>query len=75
MRLITYRTEDGTRAGLVQGTEVTPLACPDVGAMLAAAEAAELSPADALSSGLCATDDAPVGLATLNLAPVVPNPG
>lgn len=75
MRLITYRTEDGTRAGVVHGTEVTPLACPDVGALLAAAEAAELSPAEAISSGVCTADDAPIGLARLDLAPVVTNPG
>lgn len=75
MRLITYRTDDGTRAGVVRGTEVTPLACPDVGAVLAAAEAAELSAAEAVSSGVCAAAGAPLGLATLDLAPVVPNPG
>jgi acylpyruvate hydrolase len=75
VRLITYRTEDGTRAGVVHGTEVTPLACPDVGALLAAAEAAELSPAEAISSGVCSADDAPIGLARLDLAPVVTNPG
>ena len=74
MRLITYRTDDGTRAGVVRGTEVTPLACPDVGALLAAAETAELSPADAISSGVCAADDMPVALTSLDLAPVVTNP-
>ena len=55
VRLITYRTEDGTRAGVVRGTEVTPLACPDVGAVLAAAEAAEMTAVDAVDSGVCAT--------------------
>ena len=75
MRLITYRTDDGTRTGVVRGTEVTPLACPDVGAVLAAAEAAGMTPAEAVSSGVCAASDSPLGLATLDLAPVVPNPG
>jgi acylpyruvate hydrolase len=75
VRLITYRTEDGTRAGVVRGAEVTPLACADVGAVLAAAEAAESSIEDAVASGVCASDDAPVGLASLDLAPVITNPG
>jgi acylpyruvate hydrolase len=75
VRLITYRTDDGTRAGVVEGTSVMPLACADVGSVLAAAEAAELSPADAVSSGLCASDAAPVSLATVDLAPVVTTPG
>ena len=75
MRLITYRTDDGTRAGVVNGTEVTPLACPDVGALLAAADAAELTPAEAVSSGVCATAGEPVPLIRLDLAPVVTNPG
>ena len=75
MRLITYRTDDGTRAGVVRGTEVTPLACADVGALLAAAEAAEMTPAEAVSSGVCAAAGEPVGLGTLDLAPVVPHPG
>ena len=75
MRLITYRTDDGTRAGVVRGTEVTPLTCPDVGALLAAAEAAELSPVAAVDSGICTSDDAAVALGRLDLAPVVTNPG
>lgn len=75
MRLITYRTEDGTRAGVVRGTEVIPLACPDVGSVLGAAEAAELSLVEAVGSGVCATSDAPIALTRLDLAPVVTNPG
>jgi acylpyruvate hydrolase len=75
VRLITYRTDDGTRAGLVHGTEVTPLASPDVGAVLAAAAAAELSPAEAITSGVCASTDEPVALTRLDVAPVVTNPG
>ena len=71
MRLLTYRTDDGTRAGVVRGTEVTPLTCPDVGAVLAAAEAAELTPAEAVSSGVCAAAGDPVPLIRLDLAPVV----
>lgn len=74
MRLITYRTDDGTQAGVVRGTEVTPLTCPDVGALLAAADAAELSPVDAVASGVCAEAGPPRGLASLDLAPVVTNP-
>jgi acylpyruvate hydrolase len=75
VRLITYRTEDGTRAGVVRGTEVTPLTCADVGSLLAAAEAAEVSPSEAVSSGICAAAGEPVGLSRLDLAPVVTNPG
>ncbi len=75
MRLITFRTDDGTRAGVVRGTEVTPLACPDVGAVLAAAQAAELTPAEAISAGVCPAAGPAVGLSGLDLAPVVPNPG
>ena len=75
MRLVTYRTEDGTRAGVVRGTEVIPLACQDVGSFLAAAETAELSPADAVAQGLCAFDAPTVALNRLDLAPVVPHPG
>jgi acylpyruvate hydrolase len=74
VRLITYRTDDGTRAGVVRGAEVTPLACVDVGAVLAAAEAAGARVEDAVSSGVCASADAPVGLASLDLAPVITNP-
>ncbi|HEY6531684.1 MAG TPA: fumarylacetoacetate hydrolase family protein [Acidimicrobiales bacterium] len=75
MRLVTYRTDDGTRAGLVQGTEVVPLACEDVGALLAAAETAELSPAEAVTKGICAIDGPALGLNRLDLAPVVTHPG
>ncbi|MBT2211080.1 MULTISPECIES: fumarylacetoacetate hydrolase family protein [Actinomadura] len=35
MRLLTFRTEGGTRAGRLDGTQVTPLDAPDVGALLA----------------------------------------
>jgi acylpyruvate hydrolase len=75
VRLVTYRTEDGTRAGMVRGTEVIPLACQDVGSLLAAAETAELSPVDAVTQGVCAVDAPPIGLNRLDLAPVVPHPG
>lgn len=75
MRLITYRTEDGTKAGVVGATEVTPLTCPDVGSLLAAAEAAEVSPTEAVSSGICAAAGEPIALSRLDLAPVVTNPG
>jgi len=75
VRLITYRTEDGTRAGVVNGAEVTPLTCPDVGSLLAAAEAAEVSPGEAVSSGICGAAGEPIPLGRLDLAPVVTNPG
>jgi acylpyruvate hydrolase len=75
VRLVTYRTDDGTRAGMVEGTEVVPLACEDVGAMLAAAERAEVSPTQAITQGICATGDPAIGLHRLDLAPVVPHPG
>jgi len=75
VRLVTYRTEDGTRAGVVQGTEVVPLACEDVGSLLAAAEAAELTPSRAVKQGICASTEPTIGLHRLELAPVVTHPG
>ena len=74
MRYVTFRTADGTRAGAVDGTQVTPLECTDVGALLAAADAAELPFARAVASGVCAADGPPRPLVGLDLAPVVPHP-
>lgn len=75
MRLLTYRTDDGTRAGVVRGTEIVPLACEDVGSLLAAAETAGLSPAEAVSKGICGFDGPTLGLHQVELAPVVTHPG
>ncbi|TDD77879.1 fumarylacetoacetate hydrolase family protein [Actinomadura rubrisoli] len=66
MRLLTFRTEDGTRAGRLDGTGVTPLDAPDVGALLAAG--ADWRDRAAAAAGR------PVPLGDLDLAPVVPNP-
>ena len=43
--------------------------------LAAAAEAAELTPAEAVSSGVCGAAGDPVPLIRLDLAPVVTNPG
>ncbi|WP_067458483.1 fumarylacetoacetate hydrolase family protein [Actinomadura macra] len=66
MQLLTYRTEDGTRAGRLDGTNVTPLDAPDVGSLLAAG--ADWRDRAATSAGRA------VPLAGLDLAPVVTRP-
>jgi acylpyruvate hydrolase len=66
MRLLTYRTDQGTRAGRVDGDQVVELEDADVGALLARGEA-----------GLAAAGGAsgPTRpLAGLDLAPVIVNP-
>jgi acylpyruvate hydrolase len=66
MRFITYRTAGGTRAGRVDGDQVTPLEDSDVGALLARGEAG-LAAARSASGG-------EVQMASLDLAPVIPDP-
>ncbi|WP_131742598.1 fumarylacetoacetate hydrolase family protein [Actinomadura roseirufa] len=66
MRLLTFRTEDGTRAGRLDGDEVTPLDASDVGGLLASG--ADWRERAAAAAG------APVPLEGLDLAPVVPRP-
>jgi acylpyruvate hydrolase len=65
MRLVTFRTSFGTRAGRLEGDRVTPLDAADVGALLAhpdwAARAAH-------------AEEPERDLADLDLAPVVPRP-
>ena len=66
MRLLTFRTDRGTRAGRVDGDQVVELEDADVGALLARGEAG-LSAARAASGPARA-------LAGLDLAPVVVDP-
>lgn len=68
MRLISFRTTFGTRAGRLDddGEGVTPLDAADVGALLAAAGWQERA---------AAADEPTRALADLELAPVVPRPG
>jgi acylpyruvate hydrolase len=66
MRLVTIRTANGTRAGRVDGGRVVELDAPDVGALLARPDWAELAAADG-GAASHALDDA-------DLAPVVPWP-
>lgn len=66
MRLLTFRTDRGTRAGRVDGDQVVELEDADVGALLARGEAG-LSDARAASGPARA-------LAGLDLAPVIVNP-
>jgi acylpyruvate hydrolase len=69
MRLLTFRTPDGTRAGRVDGNEVTELESPDIGALLESSESPE--------STLARVADAagPVhALDALELAPIVIRP-
>jgi acylpyruvate hydrolase len=65
MRLVTFRTEFGTRAGRLDGDQVTPLEAPDVGALLAA---------DRWRERALAAEEPPRPLEILDLAPVVPRP-
>lgn len=72
MRLLTFRTPDGTRAGRVDGNEVTELESPDIGALLVSSESSESS-----ESTLARVADAagPVhALDSLELAPIVIRP-
>lgn len=66
MRLVTFRTPFGTRAGRVDGDGVTPLDAADVGALLAIPGWQERA---------AAADEPRRDLADLDLAPVVPRPG
>jgi acylpyruvate hydrolase len=66
MRVVTYRTAQGTRAGRLDGDVVVPVDARDVGALLALGEEwTEVAGRDA--------GDA-LPLAEVDLAPVVPNP-
>jgi acylpyruvate hydrolase len=65
MRLVTLRTDDGTRAGRVDGDEVVELPFDDVGALLA-------SGPDPTSAA--AAEGARRPVAGADLAPVVPRP-
>jgi acylpyruvate hydrolase len=65
MRLVTFRTEFGTRAGRLDGDQVTPLEAPDVGALLAA---------DRWRERALAAEEPPRPLEILDLAPVIPRP-
>lgn len=66
MRLLTFRTDDGTRAGRLDGDQVTPLDATDVGALLS--DGPDWRERAASGTGR------PVPLAGLDLAPVVPRP-
>ncbi len=66
MRLVTFRTQDGTRAGLVRDELVFPLPWPDVGAAIPAGFAAILAAADAV---------APLPLAEVTLLAPILRPG
>ena len=66
MRLLTFRTSDGTRAGLVEGDEVLELDHADVGALLASGEG--------WADRAAGATGARHGLADLDLAPVVTRP-
>ncbi|MDY7102386.1 MAG: fumarylacetoacetate hydrolase family protein [Actinomycetota bacterium] len=65
MRLVTFRTDHGTRAGRIDGDEVVELDAPDVGALL--------GEPDGLARAGRATGTTRA-LAGLDLAPVVPRP-
>ena len=66
MRLLTFRTDGATRAGRLDGDQVTPLDDPDVGALLVRGE-------PGLSAAAAASGPTRP-LAELDLAPVIPNP-
>jgi acylpyruvate hydrolase len=66
MRLLTFRTDGGTRAGRLDGERVVELADADVGALLARGEAALAEARSASGSGR--------PLADLELAPVILDP-
>jgi acylpyruvate hydrolase len=66
MRLVTFRTAFGTRAGRLDGERVTPLDASDVGALLAQPDWAARA-----SAG----EEPERDLTDLDLAPVVPRPG
>lgn len=66
MRLVTFRTPFGTRAGRLDDGRVTPLDAPDVGALLAQPDWAGRA---------SAAEEPERDLADLDLAPVVPRPG
>jgi acylpyruvate hydrolase len=66
MRLLTFRTESGTRAGRLDGDRVIDLADADVGALLARGEAGLAEARSATGSGR--------PLAELDLAPVIVDP-
>ncbi len=66
MKLVTFRTPDGTRAGRLDGDRVIELDAPDVGALLAGGPAALTRAAAAQGVGR--------PLSEADLAPVVPRP-
>ncbi len=66
MRLVTIRTANGTRAGRLEGDQVVELDFSDVGALLAGGDAAMAAAA--------AADGPRHDYATVDLAPVIPNP-
>ncbi len=66
MRLVTFRTSFGTRAGRVNGDGVTPLDVPDVGALLALPD---------WESRVAAAEEPERPLADLDLAPLILRPG
>jgi 2-keto-4-pentenoate hydratase/2-oxohepta-3-ene-1,7-dioic acid hydratase in catechol pathway len=66
MRLVTFRTQDGSRAGLVRDALVFPLPWPDVGAAIPAGFPAILAAADTV---------APLPLADLTLLAPILRPG
>jgi acylpyruvate hydrolase len=65
MRLVTFRTDDGTRAGRVEGDEVVELAPPDVGSLLASGPGWQQR---------AAVEGRRHAMSSLSLAPPVTNP-
>jgi acylpyruvate hydrolase len=66
MRLVTFHTEFGTRAGRLDGEEITPLDAPDVGTLLRESQ-------DWQARAIGASEP-PRQLQDVRLAPVVTNP-
>ena len=66
MRLVTFRTEDGTRAGRLDGDRVVELEDSDVSALLARGYAAVVAATTATGAEHAYSD--------LDLAPVLPDP-
>ncbi|MPZ86605.1 MAG: 2-hydroxyhepta-2,4-diene-1,7-dioate isomerase [Nitriliruptorales bacterium] len=83
MRLVTFRTEFGTRAGRLEGEEITPLDAPDVGTLLAESqgEGGRRAPSGGRGSNqdwqarAIGASEPPRHLEEVRLAPVVPRPG
>ncbi len=66
MRLVTLRTQDGTRAARVDGRHAVQLDAPDVGALLARSDWQEIARSDRGARHL---------ISETSLAPVIPHPG